>query len=356
MKRHLVVAFVICGALGMAYFATRESDVRVGMRDLKLPSIERQNISKIEYSGKEKFALQKRDGRFVVEFSANGISRSVPASEEVVNELFVALAGIKGGTYVAEQVAKHEAFKVADDSGQKVTLYAAEKPVWSVIIGDYAEDGGRFVRLPGSNEVFLVKARFWDITRSGPTDFRERKIVALDENAISAVKVQKNEKQIVGLVRNDKNDFAFDEKTSALFPNVKPNPARSLDFVKAVARLRAAAFVEQQDQAAKAKALLAASNERIVITPKNQASSLVVRVANDTKEKKAYAQIEGANAIFEISDYAYSRLFLNAEELAEAVKPSQNRESAAESTDTKSLPPELQKQIQEAIRKQQGKS
>jgi hypothetical protein len=283
MKKQLVIALLVCTGFGVAYFATRESEVRVGMKELTMPRVDLHSVTKIVYSGKEQFELHKKGESFVLQISSPD-GREVAASSEAVKEIFDAIAGLKGGVFVTEQSAKHPDFKVTDATGQKVTLYSNDKPVWSLIIGDYAEDGGRYIRNPSESAVYLSNGRFWDITRNSMTDFRERKVVGVAIENIDSIHLQRGQ---------ERHDLM-----------------RNAEIAKMVSNLRAVDFVDAPEVLKKAQAFLNASHEQIIVTPKKGLQPLIVRLAADKSAKKAYAQLESSEVVYEISDYVYSQLVL----------------------------------------------
>lgn len=278
MKKNLVFALLLCAALGIFYFASRESEVRVGMKELSLPLVDVQGATKVTFSGKEAFTLQKKGEGFVILFAG----KEMPASTEAIQALFAAIATVKGGVFVTQQTSKHAEFKVTQNSGETVTVYVNEKPIWSLIIGDYAEDGGRYIRTNSDNAVYLSKARFWDITRNNMNDFRERRLVGLDADNIQAVHIENGK--------------------------AKREAKLEQDYAKMVANLRAVAFVDVPQDLKRVQELLNKSNQRLSVTPKNGGQPLVVHLGSDLKAKRAFARKEGSNDVFEISDYVYSQL------------------------------------------------
>lgn len=306
MKKQLIIASVICAGLGIFYFASRENEVRVGIRELDLPKVDTQSVTKVVYTGKEKFAIVKKGDRFELEVAEEANVRYLPASKEAIKELFAAIEGVNGGVFVTEQVAKHVDFHVNESGGQKVTLFAQDKPVWELIIGDYADEQGRYVRVPSQNAVFLAKARFWDITRSTMNDFRERQIVGLEASLVKAVRVEQGAKRIIAVKRDAQNAWQLDAKAMAIRPARKANQERLTEFVKTVVELRATAFVDAKEQLLKARKLLEQNDEHVVVQASD--SEVIVMMAKDETEKKAYVQVKGSNDVFEISDYLYERL------------------------------------------------
>lgn len=275
MNKQLIIALVVCTGLAGLYFATRENEVRVGIPEQESARVETKNVSRVVFAGKEDFELVKDGERFVVK---NGQARTVLASNEAVKELFDAVAVLQPGIFVTEQKSKQAEFKVDDSSGQRVTLFAGDKQIWSMIIGDYAEEGGRYVRTPGQDAIYLMRARFWDITRNNMNDFREHRIVDISEADIESVHVERGRKR----------------------------EALSAESKAIVANLRAAGFVESADTLQRLEKLFKKRGERVVVTAKG--SELALNIVSDEKVKKAYAQVEGKPDVYEISEYVYAQL------------------------------------------------
>lgn len=314
MKKQLVIATVVCAALGSFYFLSRESKVQVGIVELELPRIEKKRVTRVEFSGKESFAIKRAGDDFVLEITEAGSVRDVPASKEAVEELLQAINGVRGGVFVTQLSSKHKEFGVTDASGTKVSVFENAKPVWALIIGEYADEEGRYVREPSQDSVFLAKARFWDITRTSMTDFRERKIVAWKESDLKAIKIEQGSKPVLALVKNSKNQWDLVGERADQNPNHIADAKKISDYIKMISDLRATAFVEDSEALKSAESFLEKSADKLIVE-KHRGDKLVLLVARDAKGKKAFARADKSKAVFEISDYSFDHLLVKAETL-----------------------------------------
>jgi Domain of unknown function (DUF4340) len=286
MTKSMWVAIFICAGLGLTYFALRKDRVRVGVRELILPIIDTNSIDKIEIDGirrTEKVHLLKETSGWKV-YLAGADKKKVSASSEYVSALLQAVPQIKSVHFTTEDFDKQSEFQVSDELASKIILYSGNKPVWSLLIGDEALGGGRYVRVPASLPIFVAKGNFVDLTRSVIEEWRNRIILPVTKENLAKVIIRK-----VGL------------KKAVVVDAVLLDPLAEI-----LTNLRAVHFVESEAEKSLAQQELRSPLIEITVYDKNN-SFYELAVASH-QSKNHWVCLRGGNQIYEISPYVFEKL------------------------------------------------
>ncbi len=142
-------AFVV---LLLAFFATREKEVSVGVQKFDAPSLSTAAIESIVVSGPNVAKLER---------SANGWTVSDPSKPDVkfqaddpqVQSLLTALVEFKAPDFVTENDAKHAEYEVDAAKGTTVATTASGK-TFTIVLGKSSKSGGAYVRKADGKAVF----------------------------------------------------------------------------------------------------------------------------------------------------------------------------------------------------------
>ncbi|MFQ5746766.1 MAG: DUF4340 domain-containing protein [Gemmatimonadota bacterium] len=111
-----------------------------------------------------------------------------PADTAALQRMLTALGGVRQGELVARSPANHGRLGVAGPGSRVVEIGPPANPGVRFFLGG-SGPGGRYVRLDGEDEVYLVEAAALDpLTRSLDT-WRERSIAALDTATVRRVEI-----------------------------------------------------------------------------------------------------------------------------------------------------------------------
>ncbi len=284
MTRSMWIAIFICAALGLTYFAMRKDHVRVGVRALILPQININSIDKIEIDGTEKVRLLKEINGWQV-YLGGVNNKKVLASAEYVSALFQAAPQIQSDYFATERFDKQAEFQVSDETATKIILYSGDKPVWSLLIGEEAQGGGRYVRVPASLPIFVARGNFGDLTRSIIDEWRNRIILPVIKEKFAKLIIKK-----AGLEKS------ITTEAVPLHP-----------LTEMLANLRAMHFVESAAEKSLAQQDLQKPSFEIIIYDKNNSFYELV-VASHPRHQKHWVCLRGGNQIYQISPYAFERL------------------------------------------------
>lgn len=159
---------------------------------------------RIERSGAPSVRLEQADGGWSV--APADTTATYPASSESVNRLFSSLPALEVNAVTTRQPDKHPRYGV-DSTGTRVTLLGAgDEPLGNLIVGrtemQRPQSQGRqqnpmqrmrqgtaitYVRQPDRPDVYSVEQSLRSITDRSITDWRDKRLWALDRSAIRQV-------------------------------------------------------------------------------------------------------------------------------------------------------------------------
>ncbi len=286
MTRSMWIYIFVCAALGLTYFVMRKDRVRVGMRELNLPQIAVSSIDKIEIQGTERVQLIKADDSWWV-YLGEPENKKALASAEYVAALFKAAPHIQSAYFATERLDQQGKFHVSDDKAIKVVLYSADRPAWTLLVGDEAQGGGRYVRVPATLPIFVAKGQFGDLTRSLIDEWRNRIILPVAKDKLVKLIIKKS---------------GTEETISSEKMQMHP-------LVEVLTNLRALRFVDSNEDKILAQQELKSPLFEITIYDKNNSFYELV-VATNKEQQKTWVWLRGGNQIYEISQYMLERLSL----------------------------------------------
>ena len=183
MKRQTIIALAFFAALGLVYFATREPQVSVGIRKLEFSPVSADAITSIDLGGATPVKLTKETNGWSVAAAATPGTKYA-ADEGLVKALVDALVTLKAPDFVTERTEKHAELEV--DSGKGFTIKA---PSRDLVLGKSSKNGGTYLRLAASNEVFVTNGGLGYQARRSLTDWRKKAVATVKPEDLKKVTV-----------------------------------------------------------------------------------------------------------------------------------------------------------------------
>jgi hypothetical protein len=175
MNRPTLIAIGVFAALLIAFVATREKSVSVGVQKLEVPALAVDSITRIEVKGANAALLEK---------SANGWTVADPAKAEVkyaaddaqVQTALTAVAEFKAADFVSDKADKQGEFEVDSTKGTTVKVTGGPKTL-EIVLGKASKSGGTYVRKEGANAVFSTNSPLSYQMKRNVTAWRKKSIV-----------------------------------------------------------------------------------------------------------------------------------------------------------------------------------
>ncbi|MFZ5443467.1 MAG: DUF4340 domain-containing protein [Myxococcota bacterium] len=166
----VVGAFVV---LALAWFATREKQVAVGVHRLSLSAVQPEALTKLVVGAT---TLEQDGGRWVVSVSGGP---KFAADEAAVKSLQRTLAQLKAPDFVSDRAEKLADYELDDAKGVKVSASTAQGPVRELVVGKAAKNGGEYLRDAKSNDVFVTRDGLGYQVRRTLALWRKKDLVSL---------------------------------------------------------------------------------------------------------------------------------------------------------------------------------
>lgn len=188
MNRSTLIAVGVFALLAVAYFATREPTVSVGVKKLAVPAVKADQVTGLELSGAFKATLSKDANGWRVADPASP-DKKFAADEQQVKSLLDALADFKAPDFITEKNEKQAELEVDDAKGVKVTALGASGELVSLVLGKAGKNGGSYVRLAKSPEVFLTTSPLAFFVKKDVNGWRQRAITVAKAEDVTKVSV-----------------------------------------------------------------------------------------------------------------------------------------------------------------------
>lgn len=301
----IVLGFMVL--LGAIYYLTKEKEVSVGVKKIKLPTFAKENADRIEILGKEKVELIKKDNKWWLKIKIKDAENLVLADPATVESMLDAALSIKHSYYVTELKEKYEDLGLTDDKKNSVNVFDKDKVLWSLELGKSAENSARFAKIPNDPAVYAVTGSFWQLTRGGPNDWRDKNILSLSDDESREFELWKKGNLILSLLRKDeKSDWTFTQKQTNMPKDFRAKQSNILTLVKAGTSLRASGFIDEK---------LPLGEPDFILNIKDKASNNYKISFFGPKDQKYIAVKDGVGQLFEISHYNFERINRSLEDL-----------------------------------------
>ncbi|MEN8145226.1 MAG: DUF4340 domain-containing protein [Gemmatimonadota bacterium] len=130
-----------------------------------------------------------------VEWQDGWLVNGFPADSELVAEAVAALDSAPRGVLVARNPSNHARMGLANESGRRLVLGPPDSPGLVLLLGATG-DAGRFVRIPGQDEVYSVAAEALEAADRNATDWRDRMVAEVDSALIGSIVVRRGESEV----------------------------------------------------------------------------------------------------------------------------------------------------------------
>ncbi len=187
MRKQTVIAVAVFAVLALAYLATREKQVSVGVAKFAMPAVKAEDITKIEVRGARNATLTREANGWQVSDPAKPAAQ-FPADESQVQSAIKALADFKAPDLVSENTAKHADYEVDDAKGWTVSVIGKTTPL-RFVFGKASKSGGTYVRKADESGVFSTSSPVAYQLKRGVSDWRKKTIATAPLTEIDSVTV-----------------------------------------------------------------------------------------------------------------------------------------------------------------------
>jgi hypothetical protein len=223
-------------------------------------------------------------------------AREVRADDENVKALLDAASSLRSSHYVTNLKEKYTELGLNDESAVTVKLSTNANTVFAIVLGKNATGAGRYARLPDEDDVFVVRGSFWQLTRNGSVDFRDREIWPVNEGELERLTVVKADGTQLLLAKDDQG-WNFDKEQKGLPSGFRVDKSALETLVRTSASLRASGFVDD------AKTL---STPKLTLKAAGTKGTHVLELFVDDKDKY-FARRVGDEQIYEIAKNNFER-------------------------------------------------
>ncbi|MGQ0506688.1 MAG: DUF4340 domain-containing protein [Myxococcaceae bacterium] len=171
MKKATLVVVGVFAALLIAVFATRGSQVSVGVKKLALPKLDKSKVTQLSVSGPKNAVLKKEGDAWKVDGHAAETSQ-VEAAIDAINEL-------KDAEFLSDRADKQAGYELDDAKGLKLAVEEGGAKKVDVVLGKASQNGGFYLRKAGSDDVFVYRGRLDYTVRKNADEWRKKQILSL---------------------------------------------------------------------------------------------------------------------------------------------------------------------------------
>ena len=175
MGKNLLVTFGVFVVLLVAFLATREDKVRVGIRELNLVQIDKGELTELVISGKNKAILRKTGDAWTVE-NPDSPGKSFPVEKAALDRALDEFNKLEAGTFVSARKEKHEDLEVNAEKGLSLKATGNNKTL-DIVLGRRGKRGGHFIRASGTDEVFESKGNLASMLAKDASAWRKKKLL-----------------------------------------------------------------------------------------------------------------------------------------------------------------------------------
>ena len=302
------VSLIVFAVLLVLVAVTRETRVEVGIKKLELTTLDKAEVKRIEVSGKHK-ALLTKDGAGWTVSDPTSPDKKLAAEKSSVDAALDALAELEAGAFVTGRQEKHADLEIDDDKGVRVKIESEKGPSLDVIFGRGAKGGGNYLRLAGSDEVYVGKGRFASLVKKDVNAWRKRKLLDVEADALSRVVVEPAGKAAYTLEATLEGEGDAKKKTWRFVDGIELPEGFRVDatalgrIASSLAGLRATDFAEGVSDADTGLA----EGSKLTATSKD-GKSWTIRFGKEDDKKRVYARVEGDEQLYLISSYSVTSM------------------------------------------------
>lgn len=307
MNRKTGIAIGVLLVLIVAYVALREDKVRVGVQELTLPSFTADKIDEISIAGNNLADLVKKEGKWFVLVKKEGEEpHTVAADPKAVELMLTSIQQIQPGYFVSALPEKQSEFGVGDAQGNRVQLKSNSKIVWDLLVGNHVK-GGRYVRLPPNQDVFVASGNFYAIIKNSLNDWRQHNLTNVSADSLRKLVLSDQHLGQIVLERSDKDKPWTVTNASILPPDFRYDAEKANQIARSIAGLKASSFVDDKEKAKVIQASLSSMSHHVDAYDE-KGKGYRIQLGDKQEDGKAPAQIEGDTQLYEVPGYLVNQL------------------------------------------------
>lgn len=298
MSKNAWISVGVFAVLLALVLVTREDQVAVGMRNLSLPAITTDAVTKIELGGKQSAVLEKGEGGWTVA-DPSAPEKRYAAEASAVQAALDALGDLSATGFVTARKAKHAELEIDREQGLAVTVHQQEGAPLSLVLGRSAKGGGNYLRLAGADEVFIGQGGFGSVASKDVKGWRKRKLVDAAAEDLKQITVGAKDGSVFTAMRKGADGGSWGLMEGGPLPDgFRLDTAALGRLASTFVNLRAADFAgpEVTLEAAGLKDQTTAGGG--VGAVKEGGGPIQVRFGHEDEQGRVYAQLEGDTEIY----------------------------------------------------------
>lgn len=174
MNKPTIAALAAFVLLLIAFVATREKEVSVGVKKFDAPALGAASIDTIVVSGANTAKLERSPNGWTVADPSKPEAKFT-ADDGQVQALLSALAEFKAPDFVTENESKHAEYEVDATKGTTVSATGAGK-TFAIVLGKASKSGGTYVRKADGKAVFVSGSPVAGSVKRDVTAWRKKTI------------------------------------------------------------------------------------------------------------------------------------------------------------------------------------
>jgi hypothetical protein len=188
MSRGTRISSGIFLLLLVVFLLTRDDRVSVGVRRLELPEIGAEDVAGIELSGAFQLRLLKDADTWTVRDPLSP-ERNFPVDASAIERALGAIAEFEAGAFVSGRPEKHAELELDEELGTTVTISREGGSALTLVLGRVAKNGGTFVRLRDSDDVFVASGALASSLKRELNDWRRRALLSAEPEEIAKLTI-----------------------------------------------------------------------------------------------------------------------------------------------------------------------
>lgn len=247
MNKPTLAALAVFVVLLIAFVATREKEVSVGIQKFEAPALSSAAIEKVAITGANTATLERSaNGWTVADPSSPGAT--FPADDGQVQSLLTALAELKAPDFVSDKAEKHAEYEVDSAKGTTVTATAAGK-TFAVVLGKPSKSGGVYVRKADGAAVFASSTSLGGLAKRNVQAWRKKTITTAPMAEVTQVDVARADGEAYALKADEGGAWTL---ASATPPGFRFDATAGLRLVTQLTALTAQDFLTAPPELAQA--------------------------------------------------------------------------------------------------------
>lgn len=299
MNKSTLIAVGVFVVLLVVALATREGQVSEGMATFQWKPVERSAITRLELTGANQALLVKAGAGWTVADPAKP-TEAFATDEAQVNALLDAVAALKVKTWVTAKKDRHAELEVDEAKAAKLTVSGDQGVLGTVLLGKPSQSGGRYVRAPGQDDVFVADGPLAYAARKDVAGFRKRALISLKADDLVGLEVKKKDQRLEVTLR----DGAWTLESPAP-ANYRFDPQAAAQLARAFASLSAQDFAKDG----------AADTSSVVVTARAKDGAAVTVSLGTESNGTVPLRLENDAQVYQVPAYQAQQLAKTVEDL-----------------------------------------